>query len=60
MEMGDKHGSFLQWRRASLWELGTEIINEYYQINAPGDYWVKLVILAPNGANKPGNIPRYL
>jgi len=29
-------------------ESGTQIINEYYQINAPGDYWVKLVILAPN------------
>ncbi|MBL8101099.1 MAG: hypothetical protein JNM02_01080, partial [Anaerolineales bacterium] len=29
-------------------EAGTQIINEYYQINAPGDYWVKLVILAPS------------
>lgn len=29
-------------------ESGIQIINEYYQINAPGDYWVKLVILAPN------------
>jgi uncharacterized protein YraI len=29
-------------------ESGTQVINEYYQINAPGDYWVKLVILAPN------------
>ena len=29
-------------------ESSTQIINEYYQINAPGDYWVKLVILAPN------------
>lgn len=29
-------------------ESGTQIINEYYQINAPGDYWVKLVIIAPN------------
>ncbi|MEK6751477.1 MAG: SH3 domain-containing protein [Chloroflexota bacterium] len=28
-------------------EAGTQIINEYYQINAPGDYWVKLLILAP-------------
>ncbi len=29
-------------------ESGTQVINEYYQINAPGDYWVKLLILAPN------------
>lgn len=29
-------------------ESGTQIINEYYQINAPGDYLVKLLILAPN------------
>ena len=29
-------------------EAGTQVINEYYQINAPGDYWVKLVILTPN------------
>ncbi len=29
-------------------EGGTQIINEYYQINAPGDYWVKLVTLAPD------------
>lgn len=29
-------------------ESGMQIINEYYQINAPGDYWVKLLILAPN------------
>ena len=27
---------------------GTQVINEYYQINAPGSYWVKLLILAPN------------
>ncbi|MBI5825643.1 MAG: SH3 domain-containing protein [Chloroflexi bacterium] len=29
-------------------EAGTQIINEYYQINAPGDYLIKLLILAPN------------
>lgn len=29
-------------------EAGTQVINEYYQINAPGDYWAKLFILAPN------------
>lgn len=29
-------------------EAGTQIINEYYQVNAPSDYWVKLKILTPN------------
>lgn len=29
-------------------EAGTQVINEYYQINAPGVYWVKLVIITPN------------
>ena len=27
---------------------GTQIINDYYQIGAPNEYWVKLHILAPN------------
>jgi SH3-like domain-containing protein len=26
---------------------GTQVINEYYQINAPNEYWVKLYILTP-------------
>lgn len=29
-------------------QAGTQVINEYYQINAPNDYWVRLNILAPN------------
>lgn len=29
-------------------EAGTQVINEYYQVNAPNDYWVKLKILTPN------------
>ncbi|NWF64349.1 MAG: hypothetical protein HXY38_08595 [Chloroflexi bacterium] len=29
-------------------EAGTQIINEFYRINAPNDYWVKLIILTPN------------
>jgi SH3-like domain-containing protein len=27
---------------------GTQVINEYYRINGPNDYWVKLYILTPN------------
>ncbi len=27
---------------------GTQVINDYYQIGAPNEYWVKLHILAPN------------
>lgn len=29
-------------------EAGTQVINDYYQINAPNEYWVKLYILTPN------------
>lgn len=29
-------------------EAGTQVINEFYQINAPNEYWVKLKILTPN------------
>ncbi len=29
-------------------QAGTQIINEYYQINSPNEYWVKLKILTPN------------
>jgi hypothetical protein len=29
-------------------EAGTQIINDYYQIGAPNDYWVKLHITKPN------------
>lgn len=27
---------------------GTQVINDYYQVNGPNDYWVKLHVLAPN------------
>lgn len=29
-------------------ESGTQLINEFYRINAPNEYWVKLNILTPN------------
>ena len=29
-------------------EAGTQLINEFYRINAPNEYWVKLKILTPN------------
>ena len=29
-------------------EAGMQIINDYYQIGAPNEYWIKLHILAPN------------
>jgi hypothetical protein len=29
-------------------EASTQVINEYYQINAPNEYWVKLYALTPN------------
>ncbi|GAB1469636.1 hypothetical protein MASR2M66_05130 [Chloroflexota bacterium] len=29
-------------------EAGTQLINEFYQINSPNEYWVKLKILTPN------------
>lgn len=38
-------------------EAGTQVINEYYQINAPNEYWVKLVILTPNERVEQVNFP---
>jgi SH3-like domain-containing protein len=38
-------------------EAGKLVINDYYQIGAPNDYWVKLHILAPNEIIKQVNIP---
>jgi len=29
-------------------EAGTQLINDYYQIAAPNEYWIKLYILTPN------------
>jgi SH3-like domain-containing protein len=34
---------------------GTQIINDYYQIGSPNEYWVKLHILAPNEWTKEVN-----
>jgi SH3-like domain-containing protein len=38
-------------------EAGTQIINDYYQIGAPNEYWVKLHILAPNEWIEQVNFP---
>lgn len=29
-------------------EAGTKVLNQYYQVGAPNDYWVRLHILSPN------------
>ena len=36
---------------------GMQVINDYYQIGAPNEYWVKLHILEPNEIIKQVNIP---
>ena len=38
-------------------EAGTQVINEFYPINAPNEYWVKLHILTPNDVVKQVNFP---
>jgi len=38
-------------------QAGKKVINDYYQIGAPNEYWVKLHILAPNEIVKQVNIP---
>jgi hypothetical protein len=38
-------------------EAGTQVINDYYQIGAPGDYWIKLHIFSPNEIIKQVNFP---
>jgi len=38
-------------------EAGTKNINDYYQIGAPNDYWVKLHILTPNERVEQVNFP---
>lgn len=38
-------------------EAGTRVINEYYQINAPNEYWVKLYVLTPNERVEQVNFP---
>jgi hypothetical protein len=36
---------------------GTQVLNDYYQIGAPNEYWIKLHILEPNEIIKQVNIP---
>lgn len=38
-------------------EAGTQVINEYYQINAPNEYWIKLHVLTPNERVAQVNFP---
>jgi hypothetical protein len=38
-------------------EAGKKVINDYYQIGAPNDYWVKLHISTPNEIVKQVNVP---
>jgi SH3-like domain-containing protein len=38
-------------------QAGTQIINDYYQIGAPNDYWIKLHIVAPNELIETVNFP---
>jgi hypothetical protein len=34
-----------------------QVINDYYQIGAPNEYWIKLHILEPNELTRQVNIP---
>jgi len=38
-------------------EAGTQAINEFYQINAPNDYWVRLHVLTPDERFEQVNFP---
>jgi hypothetical protein len=38
-------------------EAGKQVINDYYQIGAPNEYWIKLHITTPNEIIKQVNIP---
>jgi len=38
-------------------EAGTQVINDYYQINAPNEYWVRLHVLTPNERFEQVNFP---
>jgi hypothetical protein len=38
-------------------EAGTQVINEFYPIGGPNDYWVKLRILTPNVLDEQVNFP---
>ncbi len=38
-------------------QAGTQLINDYYQIGAPGDYWIRLNLLAPNQIIREVKVP---
>ena len=38
-------------------QAGTQLINDYYQIGAPNEYWIKLHILEPNQITRQVNVP---
>lgn len=38
-------------------QAGTQVINDYYQIGAPNEYWIKLHILEPNAITRQINVP---
>jgi uncharacterized protein YraI len=38
-------------------QAGTQLINDYYQIGAPSDYWIKLHILSPTQITREVKIP---
>jgi hypothetical protein len=38
-------------------QAGTRLINDYYQIGAPNEYWIKLHILEPSQITRQVNIP---
>lgn len=38
-------------------EAGTQVINEFYQVNAPNEYWIKLLVLTPNERVEQVNFP---
>jgi len=38
-------------------EAGTQAINEFYQLNAPNDYWIRLHVLTPEERFEQVNIP---
>ena len=38
-------------------ESGTQLLNDYYQLGEPNDYWIRLHVLAPNEWSEQVNIP---
>lgn len=46
--MGSQHGAVSDVGTLIYEQAGTQAINEFYQVNAPNEYWVKLHVLTPN------------